>query len=54
MAYPTVRKFSLEFDFRCFANGKLLYLNAAYYYIFESLSIIAYMTEIQKTKFANI
>ena len=31
-----------------------LNLNSAFYYIFRNLSIIAYIIEIQKSKFANI
>ena len=34
--------------------AKSLNLNSAYDYIFRSLSMIAYMIEIQNTKFANI
>ena len=31
-----------------------LKLSSAYYYIFRNLSMIAYMIEIQESKFANI
>ena len=45
--YHTGRKFSLEFKFRYFANGKFAQLKSTYYNIFRNLSIIAYMIEIQ-------
>ena len=34
--------------------ANLLNLNSAYNYVFRNLSMIAYMIEIQKSKFANI
>ena len=50
--YPTRRKFSLEFKFRYFANS--LNLNSTINYIIRNLSMIAYVIEIQKSKFASI
>ena len=52
--YSTVRKLSLELKFCYFANGRFAYLNPAYYYVFRTLSMIAYIIEIQKSKFSNI
>ena len=46
----TERKFSLEFQFHYFANGNSLNLNSAYYYVFSNLFMMAYITEIQKSK----
>ena len=45
---PTGRKFLFEVKFRYFANGTFAY------YIFRNLSMIVYLTEIQKSKFAII
>ena len=45
---------SLKFQFRYFANGKFTKLNSASFYVFRKLSMIAYIIEIQKSKFANI
>ena len=52
--YPSGRKFSLRFKFRDFANGIFAKLKFAYYFIFWNLSMIAYIIEIQKSKFSNI
>ena len=43
---------NLNFAVSLIANS--LNLNPAYYYIFWNLSIIAYIIEVQKSKFANI
>ena len=43
---------NLNFAVSLIANS--LNLNPAYYYIFWNLSMIAYIIEVQKSKFANI
>ena len=49
--YTKGRKFLLKLKFTYFANGKSAYLNSAYYYIFENLSMIAYIIESRRSKF---
>ena len=44
----------MEFKFRYLANDKFAKFNSTYYYIFRNLSTVAYINEIQKSKFANI
>ena len=52
--YRTGRIFSLEFKSRYFAIGKFANLYSSYYDILRNLSMIAYIDETQKSKFANI
>ena len=40
-SYPTGRKFSLEFKFRYFSNREFAKFKCPYYYIFQSISMIA-------------
>ena len=51
--YYTVRKISLEFKFDILLIANSLNLNSAYYYIFRNLFMIAYITEIQRSKFVT-
>ena len=52
--YPTGRKFSLEFKFCYFADGKFAKFKFRFYSFFKNFSMIAYIIEIQKSKLANI
>ena len=52
--YPTGRKFSLEFKFRYFTNGKFAIFKFRLLVYFRNLSMIGNIIEIQKSKFANI
>ena len=51
---PTGRKFSSEFKFCYFPHGEFDKFTFAYYFNFGNLSMIAYIIEMQKSKFANI
>ena len=52
--YPRGRKFSLGFEFQYFANGKFAKFKFRLLLYFWSLLMIAYIIEMQKSKFANI
>ena len=52
--YPPRSKFSLEFRIRYFPNGNKATFKFSYLKIFTNLLMIAYIIEIQKSKFAYI
>ena len=52
--YHTGRKFSLDLNFAISLMVKPLNFNSANFKIVRSLSMMAYITKIQKSKFANI
>ena len=52
--YPTGNKFSSVFEFRYFANGKFAKFKSRLSSFFRNHSMIAYIIETQKSKFANI
>ena len=54
LKYPTGEKICRNFNFAISLMANLLNFNSVYYHIFENLSMIAYITKIQKLKFANI
>ena len=51
---PPGKKFSLEFKFHCFTHHKNAKLKFHLLLNFLNLSMIGYMVEIQRSKFANI
>ena len=52
--YPAGRNFHWNLYFAISLVANSLNLNYAYYYDFRNLSVIAYMIEIRKSKFANV
>ena len=52
--YPTGGKFPLEFKFSYIANGKFTKLKFCLLLYFKNRFLIAYVIEIQKSKFAYI
>ena len=54
VTYPTQKNFHRNLNLAISLRTNSLYLTSAYYYIFKNFSMIAYLIEIQKSKFANI
>ena len=56
LKYPTGRKFSLKFKFCYFVKGKFIKFKSRLFFriFFKNLSMVAYIIEIQKSKFSNI